>query len=159
LNLRQTQEVAAFIEQHRTDGPSILVGDFNFHRTGSAARYLAEAGYIDTFSAANPGRNNGSCCVCIDADYSNWFDACPEQRFHTADDHVYLIPGRVTAGEVLGSDFMLDAPFRENGRWLWGSDHKGIASQVRLSPRATTGVAFAVSAAESARVDAASGGL
>lgn len=144
LNLEQIREVVSFIEAHRRDSPSILVGDFNFHRNESASLFLAGAGYVDTFASANPGRDNASCCTCIETSYSNWFDDCPETPFRNADDRVYLVPGRVMAGEVLAAGFMMASPFREGGGLLWGSDHKGVESHVRLAPRPTSEEKFAI---------------
>lgn len=133
LNLQQTRELVAFIERHRAEGPAILAGDFNFYDNAASPRYLTQIGYVDTFSAANPGRDNGTCCTCIEKGYSNWFDDCPDFTFLEADDRVYLIPGFVYRGEVVSSDFIMGSPFLNGGRWLWASDHKGVKSEIRLS--------------------------
>ena len=132
LNLKQTRELVAFIDKYRADGPAVLVGDFNFSGKTAGSRYLAEVGYVDTFRAANPGRDNATCCTCIAKGYHNWFDTCRDQPFIGSDDRVYLIPGRIFHGEVLESNFMLGSRFPYAGKSLWASDHKGIESQIRL---------------------------
>jgi len=133
LNLMQIQELVAFIERHRAVGPAILAGDFNFHSHAASRSYLANMGYIDTFSAANPGRDNATCCTCLERDYYNWFDTCPAETFRRADDRLYLIPGLEVRGEVVDADFIMDSPFLNDGRWLWVSDHKGLRSEIRLT--------------------------
>jgi endonuclease/exonuclease/phosphatase family metal-dependent hydrolase len=138
LNLKQSQELVAFIERHRADGPAILAGDFNFHGHAASRDYLAKVGYVDTFRAANPGRDNATCCTCIERGYSNWFDTCPTESFLRADDRVYLIPGLVIRGEVVDSDFIMGSPFMIEGRWVWASDHKGIKSVIRLASHSDT---------------------
>lgn len=132
LNLKQTRELTAFIDQHRATGPSFIAGDFNFHPDDSAERHLAAAGFVDTFTTANPARKTGSCCTCIEANYFNSFDPCPEQSFLEAIDRLYLVADDVARIEIVASGFIMDAPFLEDGNPLWISDHKGIQSQVRF---------------------------
>lgn len=138
LNLQQTRELTAFIGQHRGAGPSLITGDFNFHADDSAQRHLAESGFVDTFTLANPERKNESCCTCIEASYFNSFDPCPEQTFLKAIDRIYFVSNNVTHVEVLKSEFIMNAPFLEDRTPLWISDHKGIRSQIRFRNQGTS---------------------
>lgn len=138
LNLQQTRELTAFVDQHRRAGPSLITGDFNFHGDDSAQQHLAESGFVDTFTLANPERKNESCCTCIEANYYNSFDPCPEQTFLEAIDRIYFVSDEVTHLEVLKSGFIMDAPFLVDRTPLWISDHKGIQSQIRFRNQGTS---------------------
>jgi len=126
-DLCQSKSVVDFIQDRRGSLPVLLMGDFNAPEHSPAIIALThEAGFVDTFRAANPTAPG----------LTVW------QRVYTSRptvfrrvDYLFLVPGKETSGRVLSSRVVLDAPRQfPDGQVLWPSDHYGVLTEVEIFP-------------------------
>jgi endonuclease/exonuclease/phosphatase family metal-dependent hydrolase len=128
----EARRVAELMLARRGALPSVLMGDFNATETSAGIQALTdEAGFRDTFRAANPGAPGATV-------WQNVYSPVPTVRRRV--DFLFMLPGTAVAGRVLSSRIVLDAPGRRaDGTVLWPSDHYGVFSELEVFP--PTGVA------------------
>ena len=109
--------------------PVVLVGDFNSDPEGRDEgdpipyRTLADFGFRDTWSQANPGDPGFSCCM----NQENVKDPPPAPFDHRID-HIFAKPRlRVLRTAIVGN-----APRNRTRSGLWPSDHGGHVARLRL---------------------------
>ena len=123
--LRHIERVA---RDGRTGLPSILMGDFNAsEHVPALVSMRRHAGFVDAFRTANPHEPGFT-----DLQHPGATTATVSQRY----DYIFVVPGARTAGSVLGSRVVLNAPRRyADGRVLWPSDHYGVLAVLDLTAR------------------------
>jgi endonuclease/exonuclease/phosphatase family metal-dependent hydrolase len=123
--LRHIERVA---REGRTGLPSILMGDFNAsEHVPALASMRRHASFVDAFRAANPDEPGFT-----DLQRPRAATATVSQRY----DYVFVVPGARTAGSVLESRVVLNAPRRyADGSLLWPSDHYCVLAVLDLTAR------------------------
>ena len=102
------------------------MGDFNASEDFPALASLKRA-FMDAFRAANPDEPGFT-----DLQWPGAKKPTVSQRY----DYVFVVPGARTAGSVLGSRVVLNAPRRyADGSVLWPSDHYGVLAVLDLTAR------------------------
>jgi endonuclease/exonuclease/phosphatase family metal-dependent hydrolase len=121
----QVRRVGELVAARRGPLPAILMGDFNAVEQSPAVRTLTGgAGFVDAFRAANPDAAGLTVWQRIDA---------PAPTVFRRVDYIFLVPGRESAGRVVASRVVLDAPGqRPDGSPLWASDHYGVLAEIVL---------------------------
>jgi len=123
----QTESVTHFLRQRRNSLPLLLMGDFNAPEGTPAITALTkEAGFVDTFRAANPTAPGATVWQRV---YS------PRPTAFRRVDYLFLLPGTDFPGKVRSSRVVLDVPQHfQDGQVLWPSDHYGVLSEVEVFP-------------------------
>jgi endonuclease/exonuclease/phosphatase family metal-dependent hydrolase len=117
VQLRQVEELLQ--GPAATNGPVVMVGDFNSRPGGAAYERLLAAGFEDGWLQANPGDLDGfTCCHRHPLDD-------PDDRLRARIDLV-LTRGGLVAREA----FRLGAAPADFKAGLWPSDHAGVAAIV-----------------------------
>lgn len=127
-NTCQARSVAARLRARRRRGvPLVLAGDLNAPEDSAPMRLLLEEGdFVDTFRLANPAAPGFTTW--------QWVYAAAPMAWRRVD-YVLFAPGATTAGRVIASRVVLDAPGRaRDGSLLWPSDHYGVLSEIALTP-------------------------
>lgn len=124
-NLCQSKGVVDIIQGRRGPLPVLLMGDFNAPEHSSAIAALTqEAGFVDTFRSVNPVAPGLTVWQRVYASRPTVFRRV---------DYLFLVPGTETAGRVLSSRVVLDAPRRfPDGQVVWPSDHYGVLTEVEV---------------------------
>jgi len=124
----QLRHIERAARDGRTWRPSILMGDFNAsERMPELASMRRHAGFLDAFRTANPNEPGFT-----DLQRPGATTPTVSERY----DYVFVVPGARTAGSVLGSRVVLNAPRRyADGRVLWPSDHYGVLAVLDLTAR------------------------
>ncbi|HET9492197.1 MAG TPA: endonuclease/exonuclease/phosphatase family protein [Methylomirabilota bacterium] len=123
----QHRRVAELVGARRNALPSVVMGDFNAVQGGEAIAALAGAGFVDVFSAANPGAAGWTVWQRIEV---------PESTVYRRVDYVFVLPGTAVSVRVRSSRVVLNTPGRlGNGAVLWPSDHYGVLADLELLER------------------------
>ena len=124
-NLCQSKSVIDVIHSRRGPLPVLLMGDFNAPEHSPAITALIqEAGFIDTFRSVNPVAPGLTVWQNVDV---------PRPTVLRRVDYLFLMPGTKTAGRVLSSQVVFDAPRRfPDGQMVWPSDHYGVLTEVEV---------------------------
>lgn len=131
----QSQQAAAIATEWATDDalPDFLVGDFNSTPESAAIQATADAGFIDTYAAAdgNPCDPEVGAPGCSGGppEGDEVFSDGPTRRMSERIDYVLARPPSdcslgVSASEAIGT---VPEPL-DDGQWLWPSDHLGFVS-------------------------------
>jgi endonuclease/exonuclease/phosphatase family metal-dependent hydrolase len=127
--LCEAERVVQLMTAGRQALPAVLTGDFNTGPDADGIRRLTDqAGFVDAFHAANP----------TDPGHTVWQRVTsPTPTVHRRVDYVFLVPGTIVPGRVVGSRLVLNKPGRlADGRVLWPTDHYGVLAEIDLSPPA-----------------------
>lgn len=104
-------------------GPAVVAGDFN---ATEEAPQIQALGWVDTYRQVHPDEPGYTCCV-------DDLTEKPGQAFDKRIDFVFLVADEGQA-RIVGSQRVLDEPFRTAAGWAWLSDHAGVLSEIELGP-------------------------
>lgn len=123
----QMKRVGELVRERHGSGLSLLMGDFNAPETSQVLTTLRrEAGFVDTFRAANADAPGPTVWQRIDMEPST---------ASTRVDFILYLPGLESSATVRSSRVILDRPGRlPDGRVLWPSDHYGVLAELDIRP-------------------------
>jgi endonuclease/exonuclease/phosphatase family metal-dependent hydrolase len=130
IRARQIEDLLAFVESTRGDGPALVGGDLNAPPDASELRPLRD-GWTDVFAALHPERGAG------ETTYNPHLGGDPPARIDQ------LWSSRGAAGAVVPVE--AEIVFREpDPPGVWASDHFGVFVRLdfRRTPGGTTGDRF-----------------
>jgi len=124
----QMQRVGELVREHRSTGPSLLMGDFNTPETSRVVALLKEeASFVDAFRSANPDAPGPTVWQRIEVERST-----ASRRV----DFIFVLDGGESTTGVRSSRVVLDRPGRlPDGTPLWPSDHYGVFAEIEIAPK------------------------
>ncbi|MGC8780726.1 MAG: endonuclease/exonuclease/phosphatase family protein [Anaerolineae bacterium] len=122
VNHAQALSLLAFVAA-QGEGPTIIAGDFNAVEESPQIRLLGQQ-WTDTYRAVHPTERGETCCI-------DDLTAGPDEPLEKRIDYLFLAPGTGAPLRVIGSQRVLDRPFRTAAGWLWASDHVGLLAAFR----------------------------
>jgi endonuclease/exonuclease/phosphatase family metal-dependent hydrolase len=126
LNSAQTTALQAFVEQ-TGNGLAIVAGDLNATEDLPHIQALSSA-WLDVYRAVNPDDAGMTCCI------KNLISS-PRVRLKKRIDYIFLMAQATLEAEVLETRRVFDQPFQVVQDWQWVSDHVGLLTVLRLTPR------------------------
>jgi len=122
----QTRRVAEIVRAGQGPLPGVLMGDFNaVEESPAIAAFTRDAGLIDAYRTANPGRPGLTVWQRIE-------EANPTVQRRV--DYILVTPGAAVEGRVASSRLVLNTPRSlRDGKTLWPSDHYGVAAEIEVS--------------------------
>jgi endonuclease/exonuclease/phosphatase family metal-dependent hydrolase len=139
------------------DLPDLLVGDFNSTPDSPVIAAATDAGFIDTYRAADGPEcapAGTGACSGGPTDGTEVFSPAPQRTMSGRIDYVLARPSGTCALTVPASEVIADEPSPQaDGRWLWPSDHLGFASTVSCGPAPSPADTVAVSPTAPADVE------
>ena len=134
--LLQVQQAVGVVDEWATPDPSpdFLVGDFNSDPSTDRHQALVDAGFFDTWAAANtpectaPGVEG---CTGGPAAGEESYTATASRAMSERIDYVWARPPSTCA--LSPTDVVLvgiNPELQPDGRWLWPSDHVGLAATI-----------------------------
>ena len=125
LNRAQVESLAEFVRAS-ADGLAIVAGDFNALEDSPQIRSVSRQ-WVDVHRTTHSSDPGFTCCI---GDLSQGLREPLEKRI----DYVFLVPGEGNGTRVIRSERVLNRPFRQNGGWLWASNHVGLLATIEVEP-------------------------
>ena len=129
--LLQVQQAIGVVDEWATPDawPDFLVGDFNSDPTTDRHQVLEDAGFVDTWAAAGGSECNAAgdaACTGGPANGEESFTATATRAMGERIDYIWARTSGCTPTDpaLVGTK----AQLQDDGRWLWPSDHLGLAT-------------------------------
>lgn len=127
INQGQARDLYDFVSTFE-NGSVVITGDFNAQEDSPQIRLLSD-NWIDTYRWSNPESKGLTCCA------EPLSGANIDSRLEKRIDYIFLRPGKKLAVEVVNSEVIFDHPYESGNEHIWISDHIGILTTIRISPR------------------------
>jgi endonuclease/exonuclease/phosphatase family metal-dependent hydrolase len=131
--LAEIENVIAFIEETRGDGPVILAGDLNAEPDDPSIQRLVQEGFVDVLAEAG----DATCEQAGDPGCTNSTIPLGDNREKLADhriDYIFVRDGSAATIELSDAKLFAGQPIDiGEGRTLWLSDHIGVQARLTIS--------------------------